>query len=143
MGRVFIGLQETRIVSPNDLHLFHVVRYDFLALPVVSLDMDSTYQETPEFDYLGHKDLLKHHRVLHFALLRPQSAPDGVSKYLSCIRDEGSAISNPCFRVPHEFLPKQQEDLQAFLYSRKDITPNCDSLKGILKRDRESDYWVA
>ena len=64
---MFIGLQEIRIVFPSDLHLFHVVRYGFLALPVESLDMDSTYLGTPEFDYLEHKGLLKHHRALRFA----------------------------------------------------------------------------
>ena len=85
---MFIGSLEIRIVFPSDLHLFHVVRYGSLALPVGSLDMDSTYLGTPEFDYLEHKDLLRDHRALRFALLRPQSVPDGVSKYLSCIRDE-------------------------------------------------------
>ena len=139
---MFIGSQEIRIVFPSDLHLFHVVRYGFLTLPVGNLDMDSIYLGTPEFDYLEQKDLLKHRGALRFAELRRQSVPDDVSRYLSCIHDEGSAISNPCFQGRHEFLPRRLRRPRAFLCSRKNFTPNSDWLKGILKRDGENVYLV-
>ena len=106
---MFFGLQEIRIAFSSNLHLYHVVRYGFLTFPVVRLDMESTYQGTPQFDYLGYKSLLKHHRVSCFALLRPQSVSRGVSKYLSCICDQESTISSPCFQGPHKFLPRNKE----------------------------------
>ena len=122
-----------RIAFPNVHHPFRVALYGFPTLPVVSRDMGSTYLGTPEFDYLGHRDLLKHHGALRFALLQQLSVPAGVSKYLSYIRDEESAISNPWFQGRHEFPPRRLIGPPAFLCSHIDVTPGGKSNKGILE----------
>jgi len=95
----------------------------------VSLYTGSTYQETPVSDYPGHKGLLGRHGVWHFAALRQQFAPGGASKYLSCTRDEESAISDLWFQGRREVLPRMLEGPLAFLYSQNNVTPDNESFE--------------
>ena len=122
-----------RIAFPDVHYPPRAALYGYLTLPVVSRDMGNTYLRTPEFDYLGHRDLLKHHGALRFALLQQLFVPAGVSKCLSCIHDEESAISNPWFQGCHEFLPKGLGGLQAFLCSHNDVTPGGKSNEGTVE----------